>query len=413
MTKKILAVSLLFVSSILSGCKGGNSSSSASTSSSTPISDSTTSSSKPETEKKTLKGLYISPSKMSYRNMRPTYNYYITTFAGEEIELYSDNTYQLNYYSSTFSALTLPEEGNDAIGNERENFVQTFYGTYESKTDELDEDSLDLTLNVPNRLTMTYDSTYFVDTARWDDAAKTNTAVKNQAGEVTKSYDTASDYLKTKAFNKKENILLNQKTHSFDYFALREDGESDPEVTPTTETGGIKSAYLTPAKLTYQNMRPSYNYYITLFTQQQLVTYDDGTYSFNTFSSEFSAITLAEEGNDFTGSDRTNYVQKFMGKDTEKTNELDEDSLDITLATPSTVWLGFDCQYAVNSDVWDDDAKNNTAKKTVDNKGQVTGTTPYETAADYIAATGFDSLEILANKTTNSFDFTDKPAIML
>lgn len=413
MTKKILAVSLLFVSSILAGCKTTKTPSSVSDKPSTQTSTSPSASSEPEKEKKTLKGLYISPSKMSYRNMRPTYNYYMTTFAGEEIELYSDNTYQLNYYSSTFSALSLPQEGNDAVGNERENYVETFYGTYETKANELDEDSLDLTLNVPNRLTMSYDSTYFVDTANWNDAAKTNTAIKNQSGEVTKSFDTAKDYLKTKAFNKKENILLNSKTHSFDYFNLREEGESDPEVTPTTERGGIKSAYLTPAKLTYRNMRPTFNYYITLFTQQQLVTYDDGTYSFNTFSSEFSGITLAEEGNDFTGSDRTNYVQKFMGKDTEKTNELDEDSLDISLAKPSTVWLGYDCQYAVNSDVWDDDAKSNTAKKTVDNKGQVTGTTPYDSAADYIAATGFESLEILANKKTYTFDFSDKPAIML
>lgn len=410
MTKKILAVSLLLACGILASCN--NQKADGSTSSPIVTSESG-SSSDVTTTKKQLKGLYLSPSKMSYMNVRPTYNYYLTTFSGEEIELYSDNTYELTCYSSTFSALTLPEEGNDATGNERENYVQTFYGTYESKIDELDEDSLNLTLHVPNRLTLSYDSTYFVDTARWDDAAKTNTAIKDRSGEVTKTFDTAEDYLKSKAFHQKENILLNRKTHSFDFFELREDGEADPEVTPSQDNGGIKKAYLTPAKLTYRNMRPNYNYYITLFTQQQLVTYEDGSYSFNTYSSEFSGITLAAEGNEFTGNERTNYVQKFFGKESEKTNDLDEDSLDITLEKPDRVYLGYDCQYAIDSDVWDEEAKNKTAKKTVDEKGQVTGSTPYETAAEYIAATGFDSMEILANKNTCSFDFSSTPAIML
>ena len=41
----------------------------------------------------TLTGAYISPAVLQYQNMRPTNNYYVTTFSFETIQLYSDNTY--------------------------------------------------------------------------------------------------------------------------------------------------------------------------------------------------------------------------------------------------------------------------------------------------------------------------------
>ena len=66
-------------------------------------------------------GVYLSPANLSYQNMRPQYNYYLTTFTHEELTLMDNNTYCLVLSSSTFSALELAESTNDAKGNERAN----------------------------------------------------------------------------------------------------------------------------------------------------------------------------------------------------------------------------------------------------------------------------------------------------
>ena len=50
-------------------------------------------------------GVYLSPANLSYQNMRPQYNYYLTTFTHEELTLMDNNTYCLVLSSSTFSAL--------------------------------------------------------------------------------------------------------------------------------------------------------------------------------------------------------------------------------------------------------------------------------------------------------------------
>ena len=94
-------------------------------------------------------GVYLSPANLSYQNMRPQYNYYLTTFTQQEITLMDNNTYCLVLSSSTFSALELAESTNDAKGNERENSITKFYGTYTSQVNDLDEDLLDVTLAAP------------------------------------------------------------------------------------------------------------------------------------------------------------------------------------------------------------------------------------------------------------------------
>ena len=52
-------------------------------------------------------GVYLSPANLSYQNMRPQYNYYLTTFTQQEITLMDNNTYCLVLSSSTFSPLSL------------------------------------------------------------------------------------------------------------------------------------------------------------------------------------------------------------------------------------------------------------------------------------------------------------------
>ena len=115
-------------------------------------------------------GVYLSPSNLSYSNMRPQYNYYLTTFTQQEITLMDDNTYCLVVSASTFSALELAESTNDAKGNERENSITKFYGTYTSQTNDLDEDLLDVTLAAPTRVVRSFDQLYWVATANWSDA---------------------------------------------------------------------------------------------------------------------------------------------------------------------------------------------------------------------------------------------------
>ena len=62
-------------------------------------------------------GIYLTPGRLSYANMRPQYNYYLTTFDQQEITLMDDNTYCLLISSACFSALELDESTNDAKGN--------------------------------------------------------------------------------------------------------------------------------------------------------------------------------------------------------------------------------------------------------------------------------------------------------
>ncbi len=169
-------------------------------------------------------GVYLTPAKLSYVNMRPEYNYYMTTFAHQELTLLDDNTYCLIISSSMFSALELAESTNDAKGNERTNTITKYYGTYTSAVNDLDEDLLDVTLSAPTRIVMSNDQTYWLDTDNWTDAMgkavtppsginpETGAAIVDENAAAW----TAEQYLESKAFAE-TTIQVNQKTASFDY----------------------------------------------------------------------------------------------------------------------------------------------------------------------------------------------------
>ena len=162
---------------------------------------------------------------LSYINMRPQYNYYLTTFTQQEITLMDNNTYCLVVSASTFSALELAESTNDAKGNERENSITKFYGTYTSQVNELDEDLLDVTLSAPTRVVRSFDQLYWADTDNWSDAmgkAVVPADVDPNTGAPVANPDaqpwTAQQYLDSLAFPE-TSVQVNVKTSSFDFTA--------------------------------------------------------------------------------------------------------------------------------------------------------------------------------------------------
>lgn len=168
-------------------------------------------------------GIYLSPAQLSYTNMRPQYNYYLTTFTQQEITLMDDGTYCLIISSSTFSALELAESTSDAKGNERTNSITKLYGTYTSQVNDLDDDLLDVTMSAPTRVVTSYDQTYWLDTDNWTDAMGKLVVPPSgydDNGQPIRDENaapwTAAQYLESIAFTG-TTIQVNQKSASFDF----------------------------------------------------------------------------------------------------------------------------------------------------------------------------------------------------
>lgn len=174
-----------------------------------------------------IKGVYLSPSQMSYANMRPSYNYYLTTFTHQELTIYEDGTYCLIVSSSQFSAVVLPEEGNAASANERENKITKYFGTYTAAQNELDTDLLDISLSSPTRIIYNADGNYYVDTANWTEAMGKATRVPSSVDMGTGQpivdentpNTTAEEYLARNAFEA-TTAQANTVKASFDYITL-------------------------------------------------------------------------------------------------------------------------------------------------------------------------------------------------
>lgn len=392
MKKALFPISLLALVGILSACGGNAEESTTSTSNGGDTSTSSTTTSEPPAEKK-LTAAYSSPAKLSYLNMRPTYNYYLTTFAFKTLELYNDGTYMLSDISSTFSGLVLPGEGNDATGSERTNYVRRFYGNFTSTVNDLDEDLNDVTLGTPNRAVVNYNSLYFVDTANWEGEVTLPDSHTN----TETTFSTAGDFMASIAFDETK-IQTATSTASFDYFDI--EVAASYKGTLLTEAEKFDS-YMSGATLSYINMRPTYNYYLTTFAFDVLDLHDDGSYLLSTYSMCFSALVLPGEGNDATGAERTNYVYHYRGTYTSKDNDLDPDSLDISISAPTGAAIYYDAAYVVDTDKWDEAAKEATG---VINQatGEVIST--YETGADYLASIAYEAQTVMASKVDKSID---------
>lgn len=171
--------------------------------------------------------MFLTQAQLTYQNMRPEFNYYLTNYAMEELTLLDDNTYCLQLMSATFSALELSENTNDAKGNERMNQVVKLYGTYTSKPNEFDEYYLDVSLSAPTRAVTCYDQTYWLDTDNWTEemglrvrpATSYDETTGNPVVDPNSPAVTAEQYLAAITFQGAD-IQANKKSASFDYIDL-------------------------------------------------------------------------------------------------------------------------------------------------------------------------------------------------
>ena len=372
----------------------------------------------------TLTNSFLSSAHLSYSNMRPTYNYYLTTFAFENLETYSDNTYCLTLSSSTFSAVILPEEGNDATGNERENSLVKYYGAFSESVDDLDEDTIYYHLSEPSRIVGSDDSLFFFDTANWTEEMKEHTAdvtyeynAETGAQTVTgkKEYATGQEYLAAKKFAPVK-LTTAKKTSTLEFVDLfnkdRSADSSAPASVTTNIDKNIANGFLSPANLSYSNMRPTYNYYLTTFAFENLELLDDSHYCFTTSSSTFSAVILPDEGNDATGNERENSLVKYYGTYSQKVDDLDEDTVYYQLSEPNRIVGSDDTLSFYDTENWTADMKKKTADVTYEYNTETgarteTGKKEYETGAQFLEAKKFASLRVTSAQKTHSIQFAN------
>lgn len=346
----------------------------------------------------TLTGAYISPAVLQYQNMRPANQIYWTTFSFETIQLYSDNTYCLTLDSSCFSAVVLPDVGNDATGSARESSVTRYYGTCTQKTNELDEDTLDVSLATPTRIVRNFNSNFYVDSENFHPVTGTG-AYLNKV-----TYETKEDFMKALAF-KPVDVSVSKKAASFDFFKT-EALDEGTSISTSAVGYSITGSYMSNASLGYMNVRPTHNYYVTTMNQQVLDLLDSTHYCFSIYSTSYSGLVLPEEGNGVQGNERANYVLSFYGTYTKKANDLDESMSDISLSAPSRVTLNYDGAYYVDSDNWDDAAKTHTQFK--DNTTQEVK--QYASGSEYLNSFNTKATSIAVTEGTANFDYVDYTA---
>lgn len=346
----------------------------------------------------TLTGAYISPAVLQYQNMRPANNYYVTTFSFETIQLYSDNTYCLTLDSSYFSGVVLPDVGNDATGSARESSVTRYYGTCTQKTNELDEDTLDVSLATPTRIVRNFNSNFYVDSENFHPVTGTG-AYFNKV-----TYETKEDFMKALAF-KPVDVSVSKTAASFDFFQT-EALDEGTSISTSAVGYSITGSYMSNASLGYMNVRPTYNYYVTTMNQQVLDLLDSTHYCFSIYSTSYSGLVLPEEGNGVQGSERANYVLSFYGTYTKTANELDDSMSDISLSAPSRVTMNYDGKYYVDSDNWDDAAKTHT--QFTDNTTQEVK--QYASGSEYLNSFNTKATSISVTEGTANFDFVDYTA---
>lgn len=346
----------------------------------------------------TLTGAYISPAVLQYQNMRPTNNYYVTTFSFETIQLYSDNTYCLTLDLSCFSGVVLPDVGNDATGSARESSVTRYYGTCTQKTNELDEDTLDVSLATPTRIVRNFNSNFYVDSENFHPVTGTG-AYFNKV-----TYETKEDFMKALAF-KPVDVSVSKTAASFDFFQT-EALDEGTSISTSAVGYSITGSYMSNASLGYMNVRPTYNYYVTTMNQQVLDLLDSTHYCFSIYSTSYSGLVLPEEGNGVQGSERANYVLSFYGTYTKTANDLDDSMSDISLSAPSRVTMNYDGKYYVDSDNWDDAAKTHT--QFTDNTTQEVK--QYASGSEYLNSFNTKATSISVTEGTANFDFVDYTA---
>ena len=405
--KKGLFMLTAFAIMGLCACGSQEASVSSITTSSSPAESSSVTSKGDEIKAANLVQAFSSPAVFAYNNMRPAYNYYTTTFAFETLDLYDDNTYQFNIVSMTFSGVVLPEEGNDGSGNERENSVTRYYGTYTAEEDELDEDILNIELASPGRVVVFNDASEFYDTANW-------TATMSKKAGTTYSYDenyqriavegekSALEYLKENVFTSLSlAAVTNESKIDFEEIELGNDNAK-----LGTYSDGLNGGYSSPAVFAYNNNRPTYNYYTTTFAMQTLETYADGKYIFNQYSSTFSGVVLPEEGSDGSGNERENSQISSYGTYTSEVDDLDEDTTHISLSASTRLVVRNDASEYYDTANWTAAmSKKAGTTYSYDENYQRIAVEGEKTAAEYLAEKGYAAKEADVVPTQAKLDY--------
>ena len=157
-----------------------------------------------------MENLFVTEQRLTYANSRPDHNYYTTTFTFEELELYSDKTYKLTVSACTFSALVLPEEGQAASGNARDQSFMSYYGSFTYEVDDLDDKLWIITFGEVTRISgfrygSILDTNGIIDTDNWSEDMKKvwfdaeydidATGTKTEKPGTHKEYDTGAAYV--------------------------------------------------------------------------------------------------------------------------------------------------------------------------------------------------------------------------
>ena len=372
-------------------------------------------------------GSYTTPIKISYSNMRPTYNMYTTTSSYQMLTTYEDGTYCFIVSSSAGSALDIvwSEEDAGAKCNPRATKLTAFYGEY--TTAAADGATTDITLAKAFRIIVgevnsSGDILYCVDTDNWPDE---NSRRPNA---------TADGYRLATAWNTMT-VSVNTSSNSFSESTLTVAAAAQRELqtrpaTPTTVTPGPAFAktigsYFTLTDRTMGFEKYSDTSYRVAFSYQMLLLYEGGSYCLFQSTAVANNLWLAAAGNNLnTGTDAANShpgktgveFTQYYGNYITEDNGFDDSLLNVTirkaLRVVSTRTIGGSLSGTGNNVTTT--AESGYYADTL-NWTSGMGTSTGKTAETYLAQEGFETslvfaVKIATTSPNSSFAFLEKDA---
>lgn len=296
-------------------------------------------------------GSYSSQARMSYSNMRPTYNMYTTTITYQTLMTYEDGTYCFVQVTIAPSALDIVWSDVDAGAkcNPRRTYYMAYYGEYATKAVDGNSNALDIELIKPFRIiSADVDSNgnhlYAYDTDNWEGYKPT---ACNNTSKLFTSYTTADAWRLANAWNDMT-VRVNTATNGFSYTATSVAAVAnrklqDAPTPPANITLGPafkKTVYVyqAPTDKTMGFIKVSNDLYRVAFQFQLLTLYADGTYCFMQSSAVVYNLWLAAQGNDFHNKDKAENLSEikiestqYFGNYTKDDNLYDISLVDINI----------------------------------------------------------------------------------